>query len=242
MLCDYRDQLMHERVRLINRLRWHLVRIAPRARGAARPGSAEGPTDPRPARPPARAAAGQPELRVAKAQLRRINEITKEQKELFAELTVLLQAHAPQLLEQPSIGTVTAAVIIGRTAGAKRFRSEACFARHAGTAPIPASSGNTTRHRLHRGGDRQLNRAIHIIALGRMAWRPRHPRLHRTPRHRRQNQTRSDPLPQTPHRQTDLAPALQHPTHHPRHRSTHHQHASQSAAQDSCHAPDETRK
>ena len=67
---------------------------------------------------------------------------------------------------------MTAAVIIGRTAGAKRFRSEACFARHAGTAPIPASSGKTIRHRLHRGGDRQLNRAIHIIALGRMAWDP----------------------------------------------------------------------
>jgi transposase len=41
------------------------------------------------------------------------------------------------------------------------------FARHAGTAPIPASSGNTQRHRLHRGGNRQLNRAIHIIALSR---------------------------------------------------------------------------
>jgi transposase len=67
---------------------------------------------------------------------------------------------------------VTAAVIIGRTAVAQRFRSEACFARHAGTAPIPASSGKTSRHRLHRGGDRQLNRAIHIIALGRAAWDP----------------------------------------------------------------------
>ncbi|MFL5859798.1 MAG: transposase [Solirubrobacteraceae bacterium] len=67
---------------------------------------------------------------------------------------------------------MTAAVIIGRTAGAHRFRSEACFARHTGTAPIPASSGKTTRHRLHRGGDRQLNRAIHIIALGRLAWDP----------------------------------------------------------------------
>jgi transposase len=113
-----------------------------------------------------------PELRVAKAQLRRINEITKEQKELFAELTNLVKAHAPQLLDQRSIGTVTAAVIIGRTAGARRFRNEACFARHAGTAPIPASSGKTIRHRLHRGGDRQLNRAIHIIALGRVAWDP----------------------------------------------------------------------
>jgi hypothetical protein len=88
---------------------------------------------------------------------------------LFAELTELIKTHAPQLLEQRSIGTVTAAVIIGRTAGAQRFRSEACFARHAGTAPIPANSGKTVRYRLHRGGDRQLNRAIHIIALGRVA-------------------------------------------------------------------------
>jgi len=94
------------------------------------------------------------------------------ERESFCELTELLEAHAPQLLERRSIGPVTAAVIIGRTAGARRFRSEACFARHAGTAPIPASSGRTVRYRLHRGGDRQLNRAIHIIALGRAAWDP----------------------------------------------------------------------
>jgi transposase len=103
-----------------------------------------------------------------KAQLRRINQITKEQLELFSELTDLINQHAPQLLKQRSIP----AVITGRTAGAQRFRSEACFARHAGTAPIPATSGNTVRYRLHRGGDRQLNRAIHIIALGRVAWDP----------------------------------------------------------------------
>jgi hypothetical protein len=52
---------------------------------------------------------------------------------------------------------VTAAIIIGHTAGAKRFPTDACFARHTGTAPIPASSGNTKRHRLHHGGDRPLN-------------------------------------------------------------------------------------
>lgn len=172
VLCDYRDQLINERVKLINRLRWHLVRIAPELETQLGPEALKGP------RIRARLARqlGQlppsPELRVAKAQLRRINEITKEQKELFAELTTLIQAHAPQLLEQRSIGTVTAAVIIGRTAGAQRFRSEACFARHAGTAPIPATSGKTVRYRLHRGGDRQLNRAIHIVALGRMAWDP----------------------------------------------------------------------
>ena len=166
VLCDYRDQLMNERNRLINRLRWHLVRIAPELEAQLGPAALKGPRiRARLARQLGQLPAS-PELRVAKAQLRRINEITKEQRDLFAELTDLIQAHAPQLLEQRSIGTVTAAVIIGRTAGAKRFRSEACFARHAGTAPIPASSGKTIRHRLHRGGDRQLNRAIHIIALG----------------------------------------------------------------------------
>jgi transposase len=170
VLCDYRDQLMHERNQLINRLRWLLVRIAPEIEAQIGPAALKGP------RIRARLARqlGQlpvsVELRVVKAQLRRLNAIEKEQKELFAELNTLIQAHAPQLLEQRSIGPVTAAVIIGRTAGAQRFRSEACFARHTGTAPIPASSGKTIRHRLHRGGDRQLNRAIHIIALGRMVW------------------------------------------------------------------------
>ena len=60
---------------------------------------------------------------------------------------------------------MTAAIIIGHTAGAKRFPTDACFARHAGIAPIPASSGNTQRHRLHRGGDRQTG-AIDRGAMG----------------------------------------------------------------------------
>ena len=172
MLCDYRDQLMHERSPADQPAALASGRIAPELEAQLGPAALKGPRiRARLARQLGQLPAS-PELRVAKAQLRRINEITKEQKELFAELTELLQAHAPQLLEQRSIGTVTAAVIIGRTAGAKRFRSEACFARHAGTAPIPASSGKTIRHRLHRGGDRQLNRAIHIIALGRVAWDP----------------------------------------------------------------------
>ena len=71
------------------------------------------------------------------------------------------------LLAEHGCAPITAAIIIGHTAGAQRFPTDACFARHTGTAPIPASSGNTQRHRLHRGGDRQLNRAIHIIALSR---------------------------------------------------------------------------
>jgi transposase len=99
--------------------------------------------------------------------LKRINEIYREESDLLAELKVLIEAHCPVLLAEHGCRTVTAAIIIGHTAGAKRFPTDARFARHAGVAPIPASSGNTQRHRLQRGGDRQLNRAIHIIAFSR---------------------------------------------------------------------------
>ena len=60
---------------------------------------------------------------------------------------------------------LTAAKIVGESANPDRFRSEACFAMHAGVAPIPASSGRTNRHRLARGGNRQLNAALHRIAV-----------------------------------------------------------------------------
>ena len=167
VLTDYRDQLVNERVRYINRLRWHLVQIAPQLEAQIRPAGLEGP------RIRARLARqlGQlprsPQLRVAKAILKRICEICREEQALLAELETLIEANCSQLLAEHGCGPITAAIIIGHTAGAKRFPTDACFARHAGTAPIPASSGNTTRHRLHRGGDRQLNRAIHIIALSR---------------------------------------------------------------------------
>jgi transposase len=167
VLNDYRDQLINERVRLASRLRWHLVQIAPELEAQIRPAGLIGPRiRANLARKLARLPRS-PQLRVAKAILKRICEIYREDGELLAELKTLIEAHCPQLLAEHGCGTVTAAIIIGHTAGAKRFPTDACFARHTGTAPIPASSGNTKRHRLHRGGDRQLNRAIHIIALSR---------------------------------------------------------------------------
>jgi transposase len=165
LLCDYRDQLITELVRLINRLRWHLLAIEPQLEAQLSPAALAGP------RIRARLAGQlrrQPEstqVRIAKAVLARISQISRQESELEAELTALVQAHNPRLLSEHGCGTITAAILIGHTAGAQRFVSEAAFARHTGTAPIPASSGNTSRHRLHRGGDRQLNRAIHIIAL-----------------------------------------------------------------------------
>jgi len=72
---------------------------------------------------------------------------------------------APQLLTLPGCRPLTAAKLLGETAGIHRFRSEAAYAMHTGTAPIPASSGNTVRHRLARGGNRQLNACLHRIAI-----------------------------------------------------------------------------
>jgi transposase len=165
VLTDYRDQLVNERVRHINRLRWHLVQIAPEIEAQIRPAGLEGPRiRERLARQLGQLPAS-PQLRIAKATLKRIREICGEEQELLAEMEALIKTHCPALLNERGCGPVTAAIIIGHTAGAKRFSSDAKFARHAGTAPIPASSGNTQPHRLHRGGDRQLNRALHIIAL-----------------------------------------------------------------------------
>ena len=73
---------------------------------------------------------------------------------------------APALLAMPGVGPLTAAKIVGESAGVSRFKSEAAFARHAGIAPIPVWSGNTAgRVRLTRSGNRQLNAAIHRIAV-----------------------------------------------------------------------------
>jgi transposase len=84
---------------------------------------------------------------------------------LEKEITGLVTQQAPQLLALPGCGPLTAAKLVGETANPARFRSEACFAMHAGAAPIPASSGKTDRHRLARGGNRQLNAALHRIAV-----------------------------------------------------------------------------
>jgi transposase len=91
---------------------------------------------------------------------------------LQRELLALVEAHRPQLLAETGCGALIAALLIGRTAGAERFASDASFARLTGTAPVPCSSGQRDRHRLDRGGDRQLNCALHIIAITRARYDP----------------------------------------------------------------------
>jgi transposase len=98
---------------------------------------------------------------------RRIEAATREADQLERELLGHVRALAPTLLDEPGIGPIVAAQLLVAWSHRGRLRSEACFARLAGVAPVPASSGQTTRHRLSRGGDRQLNRALHTIVLHR---------------------------------------------------------------------------
>ena len=98
---------------------------------------------------------------------RRIQAATAEASELEQAIHAHVRLLAPQLLDEPGVGPIVAAQIIVAWSHPGRVRSEAAFARLAGVAPVPASSGQTTRHRLSRGGDRQLNRALHTVALHR---------------------------------------------------------------------------
>lgn len=104
---------------------------------------------------------------------KRIADIDAEIKANSARITELVEiSEAAPLLQEPGFGPVTAAISLTAWSHKGRVRSEAAFASLAGVNPIPASSGNTVRHRLNRGGDRTLNKALHMVALSRMTFDP----------------------------------------------------------------------
>jgi transposase len=117
-----------------------------------------------------------PELRgsllALRALARRIQQLTAEERDLAREIETLTRTLAPQLLDQPGVGPLLAAQVVLSWSHAGRIVSEAAFARLAGVAPIPASSGQTIRYRLDRSGDRQLNRALHQILITRRRTHP----------------------------------------------------------------------
>jgi transposase len=117
-----------------------------------------------------------PELRgthlALKAVARRIQQLTAEERELGREIERLIRKLAPQLLEEPGIGPLLAAQLVLSWSHHGRIATEAAFARLAGAAPIPASSGQTIRHRLDRSGDRKLNRTLHQIIVTRRRTHP----------------------------------------------------------------------
>lgn len=162
LLVDHREDLVAERTRAQNRLRWHLHELDPGTEPAARsldravvlaalerdlvdaPGTVG---------------------RIARELVARIRALTATINELEREIARLVADLAPSLLALVGCGSLTAAKLIGETAGIGRFRSKAAFARHNGSAPLPVWSSNTERHRLSRTGNRQLNVALHRIAI-----------------------------------------------------------------------------
>ncbi len=163
LLCDHREDLIRSRSEDQQRLRWHLHDLWPELEPPA------GCLDrlvwlERVARKLSRAEQSA-RVRIARELVRAIRERTRRATELEREISALVKARAPELLELPGCGALSAAKLVAETAGVARFSSDAKLARLAGVAPIPASSGIRHRHRLDRGGNRQLNCALHRIAV-----------------------------------------------------------------------------
>lgn len=163
LLVDRREDLVGERTRQINRLRWHLHELDPEfdipPKGFAI------------AKQRKRAAAwlaGQHGLvaELARDILADIDVISGKVNQLEKRITAVVEVRYAHLLAVPGCAALTAAKLVGETAQVDRFRSEACFAMNAGVAPIPVWSGRTAgRVRMSRVGNRQLNAALHRIAV-----------------------------------------------------------------------------
>jgi len=107
-------------------------------------------------------------VRVLRSLARRALDLEAETKGHERELERLVRRWRPELLEKPGVGPVVAATVLCAWSHSGRFRSDAAFASLAGACPVPASSGQIVRHRLNRRGDRQLNRALHIVVINRL--------------------------------------------------------------------------
>lgn len=172
LLFDHREDLVAERTRMQNRLRWHLLELCPELEAKLPRGSLSDMRQLERLDRRLRRLAPSVRLRIAREELAHIRACTRQAQALERELLDLINAYRPRLLQEQGCGTLTAALLIGRTAGAQQFRSDGCFARQSGTAPIPCSTGQRTQHRLDPGGDRQLNRALHTIAITRAHHHP----------------------------------------------------------------------
>lgn len=163
LLVDHRRDLVAERTRIQNRLRWHLHELDPTlripSRGLRRYRVIDELTG-------LLARRDGTVARIARELLDRCRQLTEQINSLEAELRTLVRSLAPTLLAIPGCGVLGAAMILGETAGAHRFRNKDAYARFNGTAPIPVWSGASKGQvRLNRGGNRTINTALHMIAI-----------------------------------------------------------------------------
>ena len=163
LLVDHRDDLVAERRRCQQRLRWHLHELDPTL--AVPLGALDRSVwlDRLGRRLARREQTTQ--VRIARDLLGRCRELTRSLLELDRDLQTRTHAIAPALLDLPGCGALSAAKLLSEIGPIDRFPSDARLARHAGVAPLEASSGKHRRHRLDRGGNRQLNCALHRIAV-----------------------------------------------------------------------------
>jgi transposase len=163
LLVDRREVLVAQRTATINRLRWRVHELDPER--APKPGSLD-------------LAKHRAVLRMwletvpglvaelAREELADVTRLTEAINALAKRIGERVRNVAPVLLSLPGCGELTAAKLVGEAAGVTRFKSAAAFARHAGVAPVPVWSGNTAgRVRMTRSGNRQLNAALHRIAV-----------------------------------------------------------------------------
>jgi transposase len=162
LLVDHREDLVAERTRIQQRLRWHLHELEPGWEIPPRRLDQPGVLDAVAARLDGHDGVV---AQLAGELVARCRELTVRVNQLQQQIDQLAAVLAPSLLALTGCGGLTAAKLVGETAGVSRFRSRAAFAMHNGTAPVPVWSGNYQRHRLNRGGNRQLNTALHRIAI-----------------------------------------------------------------------------
>lgn len=163
LLVVHRDDLVDERRRAQQRLRWHLHQLDSTL--TVPPGALDRAIQlERVGRWLARREQTV-QVRIARDLLGRCRSLGRAIGELERELATLTAQTAPALLELPGCGALTAAKLLCEIGPIERFRTDAQLARHGGVAPLEASSGRTRRHRLDRGGNRQLNCALHRIAV-----------------------------------------------------------------------------
>ena len=162
LLVDYRESVVKDRTAAQNRLRWRLHELEPGYDPP--PGSLDR----------YKTLAAVDELldthdtvvaELARREVARIRELTREANQLERDITVLATALVPSLLAMPGCGALSAAKLVGEAADITRFKSRDAYAMWAGTAPIPVWSANNQRFRLNRGGNRQTNAALHRIAI-----------------------------------------------------------------------------
>jgi transposase len=170
LLVDHRDDLVDQRRRTQQRLRWHLFQLDPTyvlpLRMLGRSSHLE-----RVSRWLARKEQ-ELQVRLARELVTSCRTLNRAIAELDQELEQRVRDNAPRLLELPGCAAVTAAKLLAEIGPIDRFKNDAQLARHGGVAPLEASSGRTQRHRLDRGGNRQLNAALYRIAITQSRYHP----------------------------------------------------------------------